>query len=91
MYAAITCIRLHAAPPLRIAGTVTDTAGNPLSRRVLLYDEGGAVVAETVSAANGAATFTVSGANGNNRFVARAVGHAGECDDISCPLTGEAI
>lgn len=84
-------LELAPAQTLRIAGVVTDPAGNPLSRRVLLYDERGAVVAETTSAADGTASFTVSGANGNNRFVARAVGHAGECDDISCPIRGEAV
>lgn len=91
MFAEITLLRIYAAPHLRISGTVTDPAGNPLSRRVILYDESGAAIAETTSAPDGTAAFVVSGANGNNRFVARAVGHAGECDDISCPLTGEAI
>ena len=91
MTVSFTFLPLFPAPALRIAGTVTDTAGNPLSRRVILYDERGAAIAETVSAADGSASFTVSGANGNNRFVVRALGNAGECDDISCPLRGEAI
>ena len=80
--------RLVAQPALRIAGTVTDTHGNPLVRRVLLYDESQTVIAQTWSAADGTASFAVSGANGNNRFVARAIGNVGECDDISCPMRG---
>ena len=84
-------LALYPSQPLRVSGTVTDTAGNPLVRRVILYDETGAAVAETVSAADGSASFTLAGANGNNRFVARAVGFSGECDDISCPLKGEAV
>lgn len=81
---------LHPAASLRIAGTVTDTGGSPLSRRVLLYDESQTVIAETTSNAAGQATFVLSGKNANNRFVARAIGHAGECDDISCPIQGTA-
>lgn len=81
-------IRLVALPPLRIAGTVTDTRGNPLVRQVFLYDESQTVIAQTWSAADGTASFVINGANSNNRFVARAIGNVGECDDISCPMRG---
>ncbi len=77
------------SPDLRVGGTVTDTAGNPLSRRVILYNEAPAPIAETWSAADGTFSFVVSGANINNRYVVRAVGRVGECDDISCPMRGE--
>ena len=80
-----------AMPGLRISGTVTDTAGNPLSRRVILYNEALTPIAETRSSASGQASFTLAGANGNNRYIVRAVGNAGECDDISCPVRGEAV
>lgn len=79
---------IAAAPDLRLSGLVTDTAGNPLSRRVILYDSAQAAVAETFSAADGTFSFVVSGRNFNDRYVVRAVGHSGECDDISCPMRG---
>ena len=91
MRVSFTLSPLYPSPDLRVSGTVTDTAGNPLSRRVILYDESGAAVAETWSGADGYASFTITGKNGHNRFVARALGFSGECDDISCPLRGEAV
>lgn len=80
-----------AEPPLRIAGTVTDTAGRPLVRRVLLYDSALTQLAEAWSDAAGHVEFTVRGANGHNLFVARAIGALGECDDISCRVRGVAV
>lgn len=83
--------RLYPGVPLRIRGVVTDTAGDPLSRQVILHDETSKPIAETRSAADGTFSFIVTGANFNNRYVVRAVGHVGECDDISCPMRGEVI
>lgn len=87
-YLEISFSALSPPVPLRVTGTVTDPAGNPLVRRVILYDESGAVRAETWSAPDGTATFDLAGANRNNRYIVRAMGNSNECDDISCPMQG---
>ena len=88
----IAPIALSPAPDLRVSGLVTDRDGRPLSRRVLLFDAASlAGIAETRSDARGRAEFTVSGRNGNDRFIVLAVGGPGESNDVSCKLHGAPV
>lgn len=92
MFAQVTLLKLRPMPLQRIAGTVTDTQLRPLSRLVQLFNnQSKQLVAETESDASGYAEFILEGVNGNDRFIARAVGLAAECDDISCPIRAEAL
>ena len=84
-------VPLSPTPDARVSGTVTDTAGNPLVRRVILYDAALRPIAGTWSDTQGRASFTVTGRNTRDRFVVRAVGNTGECDDISCPVRAEFV
>lgn len=69
-----------------LRGTVTSAStGTGLSRRLIVYDGNRALVAEGFSNPDGSAVFSLNG-NSNDVFVVHAVGEAGECDAISCPI-----
>lgn len=77
------------SPASHISGTVTDTAGNPLSRLVLLFNSANDIVDRQWSDSAGNVRFDLpAGRNVNDKYVARAIGNINECDDVSCPMQG---
>lgn len=69
-----------------LRGTVTSAStGAGLARRLIVYDKNRSPVAEGFSNPDGSAVFQLNG-NSNDVFVVHAVGEAGECDAISCPI-----
>ena len=82
---------LHQAPDRRITATVMDTAGRPLSRRVLLYHANGMLLAHGRSDIGGQVEFVLTGAGDNDRYILRAFGKSGECDAVSCRLRAAEI
>lgn len=79
-------IRTIAQSEVILRGTVTSAAtGAGLSRRLIVYDKHRRVIAEGLSNQDGSAVFQIAG-NSNDVFVVHAVGEAGECDAISCPI-----
>ena len=72
------------------ARVVLSSTGDGASRRVILQDSARAYLGETTSAADGSLMIERNG-NANDRYVLQAVGRDGECDAISCDITGEAI